>query len=164
MIVAVRPTRLDDLDFVLAAEQHADNRPYIFNWTPQQHESALTDPTIAHLLIERTSDRTPVGYALVGDLNSPHQSIQLWRFVVTNKGQGYGKQALKLIQKLAFETWNAHRLWLDVKDYNTRARHVYESVGFKQEGVLRECLKVGDRFETLIVMSMLRHEYQPRDL
>jgi diamine N-acetyltransferase len=161
MTIALRPTDLNDLDFVLSAEHDADNSPFIFTWTRQQHESALTNPDTAHLILERTSDRTAVGYAIVGELTNPHHSIALQRIVVTHKGQGYGKQALRLIQQRAFETWNAHRLWLDVKDYNDRARQVYESVGFKQEGILRECLKVGDRFETLIVLSILRHEYQP---
>jgi RimJ/RimL family protein N-acetyltransferase len=51
------------------------------------------------------------------------------------------------------------RLWLDVKESNERARHVYESEGFLVEGILRECLKGEYGFESLVVMSILRDEY-----
>jgi diamine N-acetyltransferase len=47
-----------------------------------------------------------------------------------------------------------------VKEHNTRARHVYETEGFVAEGKMRECLKAGDIFETLIIMSMLKDEYE----
>jgi diamine N-acetyltransferase len=52
-------------------------------------------------------------------------------------------------------------LWLDVKDFNHRARTLYASEGFVVEGTLRECLKADDgSFESLVVMSLLKREYQ----
>jgi len=70
-----------------------------------------------------------------------------------------------MVKKLCFEEWRAHRLWLDVKEHNMRARHLYESEGFVREGVLRECIRNGETYESLIVMSMLEQEYfsQPGD-
>jgi RimJ/RimL family protein N-acetyltransferase len=66
---------------------------------------------------------------------------------------------LRLIKNLAFEQLHAHRLWLDVKDFNYIARRLYEKEGFIVEGILRECIKVGDRFESLVLMSTLQSEY-----
>jgi RimJ/RimL family protein N-acetyltransferase len=94
--------------------------------------------------------------------NKPNQAIELCRIVISEKGKGYGKAALRLIQKLVFKDWQAHRLWLDVKDFNTHALQVYQSVGFVREGVLRECLKTDLGFESLIVLSILRQEYEER--
>ena len=64
-----------------------------------------------------------------------------------------------MVKRLAFEEFKAHRLWLDVKEHNVRARHLYESEGFVTEGVLRGCIKAEAGFESLVVMSMLRGEY-----
>ena len=61
----------------------------------------------------------------------------------------------------AFEEHGAHRLWLDVKPHNERARALYRSEGFVEEGVLRDALLTGDRFESLLVMSLLRPEWTP---
>ncbi len=38
----LRPTAVADLAFVLAAEQHMDNAPYIGQWTQERHEAAIS--------------------------------------------------------------------------------------------------------------------------
>lgn len=58
----------------------------------------------------------------------------------------------------AFNELAAHRLWLDVKVANERAQRAYQRAGFVREGVLRDALLTNGNFESLIVMSMLRHE------
>jgi diamine N-acetyltransferase len=93
-------------------------------------------------------------------LQGEHRSIEFMRIVVTDKGQGYGRAAVRAIKRQAFDTLSAHRLWLDVKEHNTRARAVYEKEGFRYEGTLRECLKGPEGFESLVVMSVLEQEYR----
>jgi RimJ/RimL family protein N-acetyltransferase len=67
---------------------------------------------------------------------------------------------------MAFADLHAHRFWLDVKSLNERARALYASEGFVEEGRLRESVRVvsagGDAWDTLIVMSMLDREYDAR--
>ncbi len=36
-----RPTRLADLNFVVATEQHPDNRAFVGQWSRQEHASAV---------------------------------------------------------------------------------------------------------------------------
>ncbi|MEK4159087.1 MULTISPECIES: GNAT family N-acetyltransferase [Paenibacillus] len=62
-----------------------------------------------------------------------------------------------------FQHTETYRLWLDVRDHNHRARHVYESCGFTLEGTLRDCIKVEGHFESLHIMSILRHGYIERE-
>ncbi len=155
----LRRTQEADLEFVLKAETDAENSPFIGQWTREQHRNIFAKPDMAHLIIEGFENALPIGYAILDGLQNPDQSIELKRIVVTVKGHGYGKEAIELIKEWVFESLDAHRLWLDFKDYNQRGRHVYQAVGFVQEGILRESLKVGNRFESLVVMSILRHEY-----
>ena len=114
---------------------------------------------LSHLIIETFSDER-VGYIILAGLENVNKSVEFRRIVVTEKNQGYEKCALRLVKKLAFEELKTHRLWLDVKEKNVRARHVYEAEGFQAEGVLRECLKIENGYESLVVMSMLRDEYE----
>ena len=53
----------------------------------------------------------------------------------------------------------AHRFWLDVFVSNERARHLYASLGFQADGVLREAVKRDGAFHSLILMSILKREY-----
>ena len=152
-------TKEDDLDFVLSAEQSAENRSFVSVWVRAQHLGAVTAEDALHLIIENTADGSRVGYVILAGLVDANQSIELRRIVVTEKGKGYGKEALRLVKRLAFEELKAHRLWLDVKEHNVRARNLYESEGFVAEGLLRECIKGEVGFESLVVMSMLDGEY-----
>jgi RimJ/RimL family protein N-acetyltransferase len=158
--IRLRPTQETDLNFVRLTESAEDNRPFIGQWTRDQHAAALTDPDHRHFILTQTDPPRAVGYLILQGLTDPNRGVQIRRLVVTEKGKGYGRQALKATKKFAFDTCDAHRLWLDVKTYNTRALHLYTSEGFVVEGTLRECVNVGDRFVSLTVMSILRQEYQ----
>lgn len=156
--VRLRPTTSDDLDFVVSAEQDPDNRRFIIPWLRDRHSAALSDPDIAHRILEHDS-LGRVGFVILAGLADPHDSLEFRRIVVTAKGRGFGRVALHLVKRFAFVERQAHRLWLDVKEQNHRARSLYESEGFVLEGVLRECLKDAEGFESLVVMSLLAREY-----
>ena len=72
---------------------------------------------------------------------------------------GIGRAAVRLVKRFAFRKHGAHRLWLDVKEHNDRARRLYQAEGFIVEGVLRECLRGDSGFASLVVMSLLASEY-----
>jgi len=154
--LTLRKTEEADLDYVLHAEHSDENRSFLIPWSREQHVQSLVNPDFRHLIAQT---ETRVGYAILAGFRSPHRSIELRRLVITEKGRGYGKATVDLIKDLAFKTHGAHRLWLDVKDHNQRARGLYEAAGFVVEGTLRECLKTETGFESLIVMSILRAEY-----
>lgn len=158
-ILRLRDTTRNDLDFVLLAENAEGNRDFVGQWTRLQHRMAFSGRRNLHGIIETVADNKKVGYLIISELNNPAGSINLKRFVITEKGHGYGHIVLNMVKQLAFEKLHAHRLWLDVKDFNVRARHLYEAEGFVVEGTLRECVKVGDKYESLVIMSILQNDY-----
>lgn len=169
MSIRLRPTTLADLEFVLTAEAAEQDSGYIGQWSHQEHAAALSASNDGHCIIERIADEQPVGYTILQDLDNQHRNILLKRLVVTEKGKGYGRQTLKLVKQLAFETYGAHRLWLDVKSYNPRAQALYQSEGFVIDGTLRDCVQLDQRHRLFreqgqqrasrIIMSILRPEY-----
>jgi diamine N-acetyltransferase len=159
MFIQVRPTQVDDLAFVLQAEHDPANALFVEQWSHDRHVAALTDPDFAHCIVERRSDAQPIGYIILAGLKNPHQSLEFRRLVITDKGHGYGRAAVRLVKQLAFEQYRVHRLWLDVRAHNRRAQQLYQSEGFVIEGTLRECTKVEDHFSSLVIMSLLCSEY-----
>lgn len=160
MNVRLRRTVDGDLDFVLAAEGAEDNRRYVSQWTRGQHREALTNPDLAHLIVEGVDDGRPVGYVIMAGLSDGNGSVEFRRVVITEKGRGYGREVLRAVKRMAFEELKAHRLWLDVREKNERARRLYESEGFIVEGTLRECVSVEGGWESLVLMSLLEQEYR----
>ena len=69
---------------------------------------------------------------------------------------GYGTEATSLLVNHVFLTTPVHRIGLEVYPFNPRAQHVYEKVGFRQEGVMRDALLWdGERVDS-VLMSVLR--------
>ncbi|MFC1923049.1 GNAT family N-acetyltransferase [Chloroflexota bacterium] len=77
-------------------------------------------------------------------------------------GKGYGTDAMRILLRYAFEELNLHRLSLCVFEYNPRAIHSYEKVGFIIEGSARKFLnRDGQRYDMLF-MGILREEWERR--
>ncbi|AMO25203.1 spermidine acetyltransferase [Ramlibacter tataouinensis] len=158
----LRPTMSSDLDYVVSLEQSAENLAFITPWERTQHEAAIRFPDFRHFIVEGGPDLSAVGFLILIGCRSPQQSIELKRMVIQAKGSGFGRAALRMAKKIAFDDLKAHRFWLDVKKRNTRAKALYDSEGFVFEGELREAVKTDGGFESLIVMSMLRQEFSGR--
>jgi len=75
-------------------------------------------------------------------------------------GKGYGSEAIRVLQKFAFEELNLNRIELDVYDYNVRAYKCYLKCGFKEEGRMRQKLFRNGRFRDVIKMAILKEEYE----
>lgn len=160
--IRLRPTLVDDLDYVVSVENDPVNLPSITPWDRTQHEAAVRIPDFRHFIVESGPAHTPVGFVILVGCRSRHRSIELKRMVIQTKGQGLGRACVRLVKKIAFRDLGAHRFWLDVKLRNERARAFYATEGYVEEGRLRECLLTGTGYESLVVMSLLEDEYAAR--
>ncbi len=157
--ITLRPTTEADLAFVKAAEQSVENAQFIHQWSTQRHLRACNHPNERHWIIINAATGQAVGYAIFLGIQDPDQTILLKRIVVTAKGHGYGRAALKQLIAKAFNNFQANRFWLDVMTTNARARHLYESLGFVEEGCLREAVKTPNGFVSAWVMAILKSEF-----
>ena len=158
--VRLRPTMLSDLDFVISVERDPANRPFITPWDRTQHEGAVRFPDFRHFIIEAGADYASAGFVILQGCRNPNASVELKRIVLQPKGRGYGRACVRLLAQMAFRDLGAHRFWLDVRSANARALALYRSEGFVEEGCLRESVKSGSGYDSLIVLSMLKDEYE----
>ncbi len=158
--IRLRPSTREDLEFVLGLERDPDNAPFILRWPAEMHLDAMSDPDRAHLSVESRESGQAVGYLILSALKSPHRSIEFVRITIARKGEGYGRDCLRAVKQMAFDTLGAHRLWLDVMSHNIRAKSLYLAEGFVEEGTLRESIEVDGRRASLIVLSMLAPEFR----
>lgn len=77
-----------------------------------------------------------------------------------SRGRGYGSESIGLVLGLAFDGLGLHRVGLDVLAINTRARALYEGMGFVVEGRLRDAYRDGDGYCDAIVMGILEDEFR----
>ena len=74
-------------------------------------------------------------------------------------GQGYGRDALRLLLEYAFRYQNYRKVWLQVHAKNERAVRAYQSCGFVIEGRQREQVWSDGAYDDLLLMGVLRHDW-----
>jgi RimJ/RimL family protein N-acetyltransferase len=75
------------------------------------------------------------------------------------RNRGFGKEALVLMLKHAFIDINLESINLGTWEFNKRAIHVYEKVGFKIMGRRRNARIVGNKVFDEIYMDIISKEY-----
>jgi RimJ/RimL family protein N-acetyltransferase len=73
--------------------------------------------------------------------------------------RGYGQDAIKVLLKYLFMDMAAHRVELEVLDFNFRAIQCYKRCGFIEEGKKRKtCFSYGN-YRDIIIMGILKEEF-----
>jgi len=158
-VLKLRESKKDDLNYIKKTESDPRNKPYIFQWSKEKHLNTMKDEDFLHIIIEEKSSNEPVGYIIMAGLLNEFNSLEFMRFAISRKSRGYGTETMKLVKKMAFEIFHAHRLWLDVKEHNKIARNLYEKQGFTFEGILRDYVIYEGKYENVVLMSILEEEY-----
>ncbi len=80
------------------------------------------------------------------------------------RGRGYGTEAILLVLGMAFDGLGLHRVGAAVPAINARAKSLYENLGFRVEGRLRDAFRDGDGWTDGLVMGLLDDEYRASQL
>jgi RimJ/RimL family protein N-acetyltransferase len=91
-----------------------------------------------------------------------HQAAEIAWVYVEPTARGIGGAAVRAVVSLGFRELNLHRIHLSVLADNARAIRCYEKAGFRVEGRLREAVfKSGERRD-VILMALLRPQFEAR--
>lgn len=74
-------------------------------------------------------------------------------------GKGYGTEAILLLLAYAFGCLNFHRVAIGVVEFNEKAIHFWEKIGFKKEGIQRDGYYYNHKYYNFVMMSILEDEY-----
>jgi RimJ/RimL family protein N-acetyltransferase len=110
---------------------------------------------------EREGDRLVGSCQLLG-LDARHRSAELQIRIgePDARGRGLGTEAVALLLRHAFADLDLHRVSLHVFASNAAALATYERCGFVREGVLREAAMLDGRRDDVVVMGVLRRDWE----
>lgn len=165
----LRPYALDDAEVVLAGANEPAGRRLTGTHTTFTMEQVVAYIKNSQIGVDDSRagfvicllDGTVTGEVVINQIDKDNHSanIRIALFAEHYFGQGLGTEALRLMLNYGFETLNLHRISLGVYAFNPRAIHVYEKLGFKREGVLRDALYYDGKYHDEIIMSILAHEW-----
>jgi RimJ/RimL family protein N-acetyltransferase len=116
-----------------------------------------TDQSTVVFAIRKLDGAGIIGFTGFGDIQHIHRSADLGVRIgnETDRGKGYGKEALSLVLHYAWRTLNLNRVQLKVFAHNERALHAYSAAGFEQEGRLRRAAFIDGRWQDVIIKMSL---------
>ena len=121
---------------------------------------AANDTSRVLFVIRRKGDLRLLGHVHISNIQPVARSadIGLGIGLASDRGQGYGGEALTLAVHYCWRELNLQRVALTVLSHNPRAQGLYERLGFQAEGRLRRATYVDGQFHDVIIMGLLRPE------
>ena len=155
--VKLRPLEREDLMFV---HQLNNNDSIMRYWFEEAYESFAELQQLYERNIHNQTERRfivadpsgePAGLIELVEINHLHRRCEFQIAIHPGfQGRGFARQATRIAMDYAFSVLNIHKLYLHVDKDNARAVRIYESCGFRPEGILRdELLEQGAREEVL---------------
>lgn len=162
----VRSMTQSDLDCVLSWRNHPDVRRYMCSQneiTLDEHQRwfvrTLHDPR-KHLLIFEVGKKR-LGFVNFSELACG--GVADWGFYAAPAApKGTGRRLGLAALDHAFSQLNLHKVCGQVIGYNDRSIRFHQTLGFQQEGILRDQHYDGERFHHVFCFGLLSHEWQPK--
>lgn len=167
----LRPLQRNDLDNIMPWVNDPDivgnfqhfNRTMSREEEKQYLEKLLSSPTDKVFAVE-AEDGTYLGNIGLHQIYLPSRNAR-FAIILGRKdywGQGYAQSAIPQLLKVAFDDVGLHKVWGIHFQENKKAAHLYEKLGFRTEGLLREEYFQRGEYHTMVRIAMLEGEYQKR--
>lgn len=116
---------------------------------------------VKRFIIE-TKDGKPIGSISYRNYDVVNKVVTLGIHIGEKEywGKGFGTDAIKAFVKYLFTHLDINRIELDTFDDNIRAIKAYQKCGFKIEGVLREAKLIDGKFHDVIMMGLIRKDFE----
>lgn len=115
---------------------------------------------IGTLIIVRTRDEKPLGFVRILDQTLLHRRGRLdFHLVPEYRKLGYGLEATILSMHYCFSYLNFHKVFLTIYESNKHAISVADKLGFVLDGKLRQHIRRNQRYQDVLIYSLLREEY-----
>ncbi|MDD3930842.1 MAG: GNAT family protein, partial [Eubacteriales bacterium] len=76
------------------------------------------------------------------------------------RGQGLASETLSLLIQYCFEELGLHRIWARIIDRNIPSIRLFQSLGFREEGRMRQHVLRNGEYRDMLIMGLLN---QPQD-
>lgn len=161
----VRLMTSDDLELVLAWRNHEKVRRYMYT----QHEISFAEhmswfersskDSNRHLLVFE-SNAVPLGFINLY-LIAPGGVAEWGFYTAPDAPKGTGLPMCHAALKYAFNSLELHKVCGQAVAYNHRSIKFHRSLGFQQEGILREQHFDSRSHHDVVCFGLLAAEYQP---
>ena len=165
----IRETEFKDYEYFAVWEKDPVVTKYLSFDEERTYEEVVTEALynkfskekMDFTIVSRDSGE-PIGRIYISRVDRHSDSLDITKFYIGDHklwGKGIGREIMNEILEYCFTFLHMERVTLDYYTGNKRASTLYESMGFKSEGVARNATKKDGKYYDLHLMSMLRSEF-----
>ena len=101
-----------------------------------------------------------IGHIQLVDINERHGTFELGISIWRNyRNKGYAKAAVKILLEYAFNEKRLNKCSVDCIDCNNASISLWKSLGFQQEGIVREEFFFNGAFHDRLLFGLTANEY-----
>jgi len=150
---------------VAAARLDGAFRPANLVDVVRMFENAGKDPSRISFAIRQRTATAIIGYLHIHNISGVHRSADIGIRIgeESNRGQGYGKEALMLALDYCWRHLNLNRVGLIVFRNNLRAVSLYKAARFRTEGCFKKLFFIDGAWVDVLAMAAFRPTRKKRD-
>ncbi len=145
-----------------AYEHFYEYEPLSIRQQQAWYERQLGDGSQKNFVIS-LPDGKAVGTASLVNIDLRNRKAEYGRLLIGDedaKGVGYGVDAELLVLQYAFHHLGLNRLYSEVLAANTSVLELHKSLGFREEGRLRQAIYKAGAFQDVVLLAILREDYE----
>ena len=108
-------------------------------------------------------NRKPIGRIGINDIDPINNSMNLKIIYIGDacyRGKGYGSESIRAVLEYAFSEMNLHRVAIDHFLDDVVSEHLYDSIGFRKEGIMKNAGRQGNDYFDLQMRAILQEEWE----
>lgn len=169
--VYLAPIEREDLPILMSWRNREDFRKYFREYreinTDMQNKwyesKVLNDPSTIMFSIRNINSHELLGACGLCYINWIHRNADLSLYIGWDNSyiddKGYARESCNLLFNYGFKGLGLNKIWTEIYEFDVKKKKLYESLGFKLDGILREnCFYDGKWWDSLI-LSLLNKDY-----
>lgn len=150
----------NDEEIIFYSEE-SDYEPQAPEETKGMLNNLIQKEDMVHLTIFSRVSNQPIGYCLLACIDKFHHKAKIGITIGSKSewGKSYGEEALTGLLHYAFDELELNRITAEVFAFNKRAIKLFEKLGFKQEGKIRENVYKNGNYHDELIFGLLKKEW-----
>lgn len=140
-----------------------NSEPVPIENTKRHIERAITevDDSIIRFGIHKKEDDSLIGFCMIAFIDYYNKNCKFGMTIGEKDewGKGYGKEVLDKIIRYCFEDLDMNRIGVEIYAFNERSIKMFENMGFKREGIIRQLVYKKNKFEDEYIYGLLKSEW-----
>lgn len=166
--IFLRALEPNDLDVLYATENNTDlwhvsdtltpfSKHILKEYIKESHRD-IYDAKQLRLAICLNNNEV-IGFIDLFDFNPQHQRGGIGLVIINNfhRGQGYAKDALKVLINYSFSVLNLHQLYCDINQDNTASLNLFKSVGFNEIGFKKDWVYNKGEYKSVLMFQIINN-------